>query len=196
MFLKLFSRSPQPPTDQELVLAYQQAGDLAVVGQLFERHTEMVYLVCLKYLKDEDESKDATMQVFENLIGLLKKHEVANFKSWLHSIAKNHCLMLLRSRSRAATNSLEETPPTLLHHATEPDFSEPNGQELELQALQNGLSQLGPEQRLCVELFYLQQKSYKDIAALTGFDINKVKSHIQNGKRNLTIYMKKNHEQE
>src|SRR5690242_10202593 len=98
MFLKFFSKKPQPPDDRELVQRYQETGDLAYVGELFERYTEMVYLICRKYLPDEDASKDATMQVFEHLIENLKKHQVTNFKSWLHTTAKNHCLMQLRAK--------------------------------------------------------------------------------------------------
>lgn len=189
MFLKRFTSSA-PPTDLELVRHYQQTGDLACVGELFQRHTEMVYLVCLKYLKDQEESKDATMQVFENLIVSLRKHEVSTFKSWLHSITKNHCLMLLRAQKTKGTAFINEAP--LLEKSMPPYFveEEQEDHELALQTLEHGLSSLGEEQRTCVELFYLQQKSYKEIAALTGYDPGKVKSHIQNGKRNLMIYMR------
>ncbi|MBA9079210.1 MULTISPECIES: RNA polymerase sigma factor [Rufibacter] len=196
MFLKLFSRS-KPPSDQELVEQYQQTGDVDCVGELFQRYTEMVYLVCLKYLKQEEESKDATMQIFENLLVSLRKHEVANFKSWLHSTARNHCLMLLRSRRNRLEAPLDESNPAQLETAawaltiTE---QEPE-QEQMLQVLEAGLVTLGPEQRICLELFFLQQQSYKEIAERTGFELAKVKSHIQNGKRNLMIYMKKNYEQ-
>ncbi|WP_460892266.1 RNA polymerase sigma factor [Rufibacter soli] len=195
MFLKLFSRS-KPPNDLELIQQYKETGDLALVGQLFERYTEMVYLVCVKYLKDEEESKDATMQIFENLIPALKKHEVTNFKSWLHVMAKNHCLLQLRGQKKHETAPLDEAVLPLVEKAGAHYPLEETDQELELQMLTKSLEQLSPEQRSCVELFYLEKKSYKEIAALTGLDVSKVKSHIQNGKRNLKIYMNKNYEQE
>ncbi|AKQ45088.1 RNA polymerase subunit sigma-24 [Rufibacter radiotolerans] len=195
MFLKLFSRS-KPPNDLELIQQYKETGDLALVGQLFERYTEMVYLVCIKYLKGEEESKDATMQIFENLITALKKHEVTNFKSWLHVMAKNHCLLQIRSRKQHETDSLDEALIPLVEKAGAHYPAEETDHELELQMLSKSLEQLSPEQRSCVELFYLEKKSYKEIAALTGLDVSKVKSHIQNGKRNLKIYMNKNYEQE
>jgi RNA polymerase sigma factor (sigma-70 family) len=195
MFLKLFSRS-KPPNDLELIQQYKETGDLALVGQLFERYTEMVYLVCVKYLKDEEESKDATMQIFENLIPALKKHEVTNFKSWLHVMAKNHCLLQLRGQKKHETAPLDEAVLPLVEKAGAHYPLEETDHELELQMLTKSLEQLSPEQRSCVELFYLEKKSYKEIAALTGLDVSKVKSHIQNGKRNLKIYMNKNYEQE
>ncbi|WP_207431544.1 RNA polymerase sigma factor [Sabulibacter ruber] len=195
MFLKLFSRS-KPPQDLELIQQYRETGDVALVGELFERYTEMVYLVCLKYLKDEDESKDATMHVFELLITALHKHEITNFKSWLHVLAKNYCLMHLRSKKSRGTDSLENHSLPLVEKAAFLDTSEENDQETELQLLSKALTTLGPEQRTCVELFYLQKKSYKEVAELTGFEIGQVKSYIQNGKRNLKNYMNKNYEQE
>ncbi|MFC6998903.1 RNA polymerase sigma factor [Rufibacter roseus] len=194
MFLKLFSRA-KPPDDLELVQQYQQTGDVDCIGTLFERHTEMVYLVCRKYLKVEEESRDAAMQIFENLLTSLKKHEVTNFKSWLHTTSKNHCLMLLRSAKNKTTQTLDEK--LVLSVESSAHLHPPNEEqhEQELQLLEQGLIELGTEQRTCLELFYLQQKSYKEVADLTGWELNKVKSYIQNGKRNLKHYLEKNYEQ-
>jgi RNA polymerase sigma factor (sigma-70 family) len=195
MFLKLFSSSKPEPDDLALVRRYQDTGDLEALGRLFERHTEMVYLVCYKYLKDEEQSKDAVMEVFEHLAQSLKKHPVSNFKSWLHVMAKNHCLMQLRSRQHrlfqhpADINALADMQNGQhLHPAPGEDL------EANLTLLEKGLEAIPPEQRDCVARFYLQQQSYKEIAAQTGLDINKVRSHIQNGRRNLKIYLEKHHE--
>jgi RNA polymerase sigma-70 factor (ECF subfamily) len=195
MFLKLFSRSSSEPDDLELVRQYRDTGDLEKLGRLFERHTDMVYLVCYKYLKDEEESKDAAMQVFANLAESLKKHEVSNFKSWLHVIAKNHCLMQLRSAQTRLFKRSDDINALADMQNGQPLHPSP-GEDLEtdLTLLEKGLTILPPEQRACVELFYLQQKSYKEIAAGSGLDLNQVRSHIQNGRRNLKIYLEKHHE--
>jgi RNA polymerase sigma factor (sigma-70 family) len=195
MFLKLFSSSKPEPDDQELVRQYRETGDPAGLGRLFERHTEMVYLVCYKYLQEEAESKDAVMEIFERLAQSLEKHEVSNFKSWLHVIAKNHCLMQLRRRSHrmfqhpADLNALAD-----MQNGQEQHPSPGEDLEANLTLLEKGLEVIPPEQRDCVALFYLQQKSYKEIAVLTGLDLNKVRSHLQNGRRNLKIYLEKHHE--
>lgn len=194
MFIKLFSKSKPPPDDLELVRQYQRTGDMACLGDLFERHTELVYLVCMKYLKDEEESKDATMQIFENLVESLKRHEVNNFKGWLHITAKNHCLMLLRSHKSRKKAALKQEQPDAVEMATDLHLTEGEQQELALQALEKGLTSLPEEQRTCLELFYLQHKSYKAIAEETGCELSKVKSYIQNGKRNLKIYLSNEHE--
>jgi RNA polymerase sigma-70 factor (ECF subfamily) len=135
------------------------------------------------------------MQIFGNLVESLKKHQISNFKSWLHVTAKNHCLMQLRSRP--STLFQREADIYALADVQNGQALHPSpGEELEaeLALLEKGLAAIPPEQRTCVDLFYLQQKSYKEISALTGLEINKVRSHIQNGRRNLKIYLEKHHE--
>ena len=192
-FLKLFTNAKPPPDDQELLRLFRETGELAHLGELFQRHSKLVYLVCLKYLKDEEESKDATMQLFEHIAKTLLQHEVKNFKAWLHVAARNHCLMQLRASKNKPAIPLEDTSPVLMENPEPMHLTEAEQAEQMEQALQLALQELPPEQRQCIELFYLQQKSYKEISALTGCDLNKVKSYIQNGKRNLKLYLEKNH---
>ncbi len=204
MFLKRFSPFRSSParlqTDADFVAAYRQTGDLETLGELYERHMDLVYAVCFKYLRDEEESRDAVMQLFEQLVTDLRKHEVTNFKSWLHSVARNHCLMILRSRKTAVVEPAEgsvllddrddfpaERP--LIQPATddEDDFN----LEENLSRMNGCLQTLPTEQRHCIELFYLEEKSYVEVADLTGFDLKQVKSYLQNGRRNLKNCMTK-----
>lgn len=193
MFFKRFSK-PKPTTDAEYLAAYQATGNLELLGELYERYMEMVFAVCFKYLRDEDESKDAVMQIFEDLVVKLRTHSVDNFRSWLHSVARNHCLMHLRS-NRLQTegvdffedNSVENEP--FEHQSDEPFELEQN-----LSKMEHCLETLSTEQKTSVELFYLKEKCYQEITELTGYELNKVKSYIQNGKRNLKICIEKSNE--
>ena len=72
---------------------------------------------------------------------------------------------------------------TLVHLEEEPEL------ESNLSKLENCIGTLAKEQKQCVTLFFLEQKCYKEIVSLTGYDDSKVKSYIQNGKRNLKICM-------
>lgn len=168
--------------DDELLAQYKATGQLDALGALYGRYTSLVYGVCLKYLKDREESKDAVMQIFEKLITTLRNHEVAHFKSWLYVTARNHCLMQLRARKG---RYFEEISPSLMEN--EPLAHPDEGPELEanLSKLEDCIGKLAPEQQSCVSLFFLQHKSYREIITLTGYDEGKVKSYIQNGKRNL-----------
>ena len=173
-------------SDQQLIALYKQGSDLAVLGELYGRYMSMVYGVCLKYLKDREESRDAVMQIFEKLVTGLRDHEVTHFKSWLYVSARNYCLMQLRS---AKGKHFEEISPSLMESDTVLHPDEGPEMEANLSKLEKCIDTLADEQKHCVQLFYLQQKCYKEIVQLTGYDDNKVKSYIQNGKRNLKICM-------
>lgn len=178
----------QQHTDEELILLYRKSEELAIVGELYNRYTALVYGVCMKYLKDREESRDAVMQIFEKLMMTLKEHEVNVFKSWLYVTARNHCLMALRSRKG---KNFEELSPFLMENGVNGHQEEGLEVESNLHKLEKCLQELADEQKQCVRMFYLEQKCYQEISTKTGFDLNKVKSYIQNGKRNLKICMEK-----
>lgn len=193
MFFKRFSK-PKPTTDAEYLAAYQATGNLELLGELYERYMEMVFAVCFKYLQDEDESKDAVMQIFEELVIKLRNHSVENFRSWLHSVARNHCLMHLRS-NRLQTEGVDFFEDrSVENEAFEHQSDEPFELEQNLSKMTDCLETLSDEQKTSIRLFYLEEKCYKEITDLTGYDLNKVKSYIQNGKRNLKICIEKKHE--
>lgn len=187
MFLKLFRRKADF-SDADYLSEYRRTGNLAELGELYERHMDMVFAVCFKYLRDEDDAKDAVMQVFEQLIEELKISEVRNFKSWLHSVTRNHCLMQLRSKRVVVGDEglfEHEAYETFVVQTTETDAT----LETQLSDLGDCLQTLAVEQRKSVELFYFQQLCYQQIAEQTGFALTKVKSYLQNGKRNLKLCM-------
>lgn len=185
--MKIFQgKVKEPGSEVERLADYRRYGDVAMLGALYEPYMDMVFGVCFKYLRDEEESKDAVMQIFEKLVTDLKQHEVSNFKSWLHSVARNHCLMKLRTASvtighEQADDREHEWP---IETVTDEDVFTLEGQ---LHAMDECLQKLASEQRISIELFYIQDKCYRDIAGETGFEIGKVKSYIQNGKRKLKI---------
>jgi RNA polymerase sigma factor (sigma-70 family) len=192
-FLKLFKREVEVLTEKELLAAYRQTGDLHLVGKLYQPYMQMVFSLCFKYLKTGQESEDAVMNIFEKLASDLRIHEVDNFKSWLHSVARNHCLMLLRSRRLPVY--AQELPDDVLYEISDDDLAEdlePVRLEGDLSRLEKCMGGLAIEQKTAIDLFYMQEKCYREIVEVTGFELGKVKSYIQNGKRNLKICMEKN----
>lgn len=173
----------------QLLETYRRTGDIKLLGKLYEPYMPLIYGLCFKYYKNPERSEDAVMQVFESLIAKLRVHEVTNFKSWLYSVARNHCLMDLRADGRQQHVDIEA-------HQAESDrvlrrYHEGDIREGQLALMESCIEKLNEEQQRCIRLFYLEQKCYKDVAAETGYDLNKVKSHIQNGKRNLRICMER-----
>ncbi|WP_276360287.1 sigma-70 family RNA polymerase sigma factor [Daejeonella sp. H1SJ63] len=177
--------------EAELLIEYRNTGDLQLLGSLYENYMPLVYGLCLKYFRDEEKSRDAVMQIFEELIPKLRIHEISNFKSWLYTLARNHCLMAIRSSSKHDFVSVDEyfmETESVLH------LNRDEIPEDRLILMEKCMETLSDEQRISVNLFYLEQKCYKEVSEQTGFDLNKVKSFIQNGKRNLKICIEKNGE--
>ena len=175
-------------SDAELLNRFYADHDNDWLGILLERYTILLLGVSMKYLKNEEEAKDAVQQVFFKAINELHKYKVEYFKSWIYMIAKNHCLMQLRNKGRFSTGINEATLIT-------PAEPENNYIHIEkdqtLDKLATALQQLNKEQQLCVTLFYLEKKSYQEISEQSSFSVLQVKSHIQNGKRNLKIIMER-----
>ncbi len=173
-------------SDQQLLAQWYATKDNQMLGALLQRYTLLLLGVCMKYLKNEEEAKDAVQQVFVKAISELQKYKVEYLKSWLYMIARNHCLMKLRDNPiivKEAGEWLKE----------EPDLNALEAKEREtvLSYLEEAIEHLNAEQKTCVTLFYLHHKSYNEISAMTGQSGMQVKSCIQNGKRNLKLYISK-----
>lgn len=185
-FLRNISSTDQ--SDTELVSVYRQSGDLKVLGELYQRYMELVYGVCLKYLKEPELAQDAVMQIFEELVSKLKKHEVENFRGWLHQVAKNHCLMQLRTPKNLKTVAI---PPLLMQNEEDVHLNGVMEKEENFQKLEKCIASLSDEQSTMIKLFYLEGKCYNEIVEITGLEWNHVRSSIQNGRRNLKLCMEK-----
>lgn len=174
--------------DDELVQLYKSTGDLQVLSELYQRYMDLVYGVCLKYLKEPGDAKDAVLNIFEQLINKLQKHEVNNFKGWLYQLSKNHCLMILRSEQKFKKVQIDVS---LMQNEETVHLNGELEKEENFKHLNYCLGQLVVEQKKVLELFYLDGKSYNEIVSLTGIEWNTVRSFMQNGRRNLKICMDK-----
>ena len=142
--------------------------------------------VCMKYLKNEEEAKDAVQQIFLKVLTEVSKYKIDYFKSWLYMVATNHCLMKLRGKQGKYTKELKEEA-SVEHHET--DRNELIANENTYSLLEQAMNELSEEQKQCVILFYLKKYSYQQITEASGFSLMQVKSYIQNGKRNLRMLL-------
>ncbi|MEY3059849.1 MAG: hypothetical protein RL000_1201 [Bacteroidota bacterium] len=184
------SRLIEQYSDATLLDLYKKDKDTKWLGYLFERYSLLVFGVCMKYLKQVNDAKDATQQVFEKAFVEINKYEVTYFKSWIYSIAKNHCLMQLRGKGHQ-TVFMDTLPEEFGEELSPIELFDSKDDLLEKQIenLGEAIQHLNQEQKTCIDLFYLQKLSYRDIEEKTGFNFQQVKSHIQNGKRNLRIFL-------
>ncbi len=180
-------------TDEWLLEDFRKTGNSSSLGGLFDRYSHLVFGVCMKYLKNEEDAKDATLQIFEKLVVDLRRFEVKKFSYWVHSVARNYCLMVLRNRKAMHYYDDENSPgvDAFVESHQQSHLVEHDEDEARLQLLEEAVKTLNEEQRMCIEMFYLKKMCYQDVSEITGFDMKQVKSHIQNGKRNIKIYMEK-----
>ncbi|HUX58985.1 MAG TPA: sigma-70 family RNA polymerase sigma factor [Bacteroidales bacterium] len=181
--------------DEDLLIEFGSTGDLEVLGELYSGYMHLVYGVCLKYLKNRDDSMDAVMQIFEKLIIEIPKHKIENFRSWLHVVTKNYCLMELRSQ-KSQERKLNEwisdssgiMENSLFMHPIDKD--EPDMEK----TLADCIERLKKEQKECIRLFYYENKCYNEIAINLNLDEKNVKSNLQNAKRNLKLCLDEKHD--
>lgn len=182
----LFRRHKGPLADEALLVRLR-AGQRAALGEIWDRYAELLYGVAMKYLRDPDGAKDMVLELFAELPELLAKHEVRTFRPWVHQVMRNRCLMLLRKKD--PTMAWPEHADQVLGGQEPEEDPEPLLQQLEL-----ALEQLNDEQALCLRAFYLEKQSYASIAQRTGMPVDQVRSHLQNGRRNLRKAMEQHRE--
>ncbi len=187
------NRNKKAKTDSELLETFLNNNNQEVLGELYSRHMHLVYGVCLKYFKNSEKAKDAVIELYEKVLVEVGKHEVGNFKSWLYVVAKNYCLMELRKTKPGNTVSVSSEKEMEIFMEKEVDLhplDEEQNAALE-KALANCIEKLKAEQQQCIRLFYYKNRCYREIAATLNIEEKKVKSFIQNGKRNLKICLDK-----
>jgi len=190
MLIKIQGKKRRSKTDEELLIEFGSGGDLEVLGELYSRYMHLVYGVCLKYLKVREESQDAVMQIFEKLIIEIPKHNIENFRSWLHVVTKNYCLMQLRSDKSQSERIIEWINEHDVFMETVTDLhplDEDNDSKVMDRALEDCIERLKEEQKKCIRQFYFDNRCYNEISADLDMDVKKVKSYLQNGKRNLKL---------
>ncbi|MCC8154131.1 MAG: sigma-70 family RNA polymerase sigma factor [Tannerellaceae bacterium] len=168
---------------------YCASGETEYFGELYNRYIPLIYGTCLKYLKNPDDAQDAVMEIFEHLLPRVANYEIRGFKSWLYRVACNHCFQILRKDQPEinvdfTTQVMESDEVLHLLNEDEPD-------EEQMAALKQCIEKLPEHQRTSILLFFMEELSYVEIVEKTGYALTKVKSYIQNGKRNLAICIKK-----
>ena len=188
-----FHRKIKVKTDEDLLTDFLDNRDMEVLGELYSRYMHLVYGVCLKYFKEREKSQDAVIHIFEKIAVEVERHKIHNFKSWLYVVTKNHCLMELRKTKPGKTLLVSEEDELAVFMENEPELHPIDREEEEIneQALNDCIERLKEEQKKCIRLFYFEGKSYREISATLKLEEKKVKSFIQNGKRNLKICLEK-----
>jgi RNA polymerase sigma-70 factor, ECF subfamily len=185
-----YRQEPESRTDAELITLYKETSNTYYVGELYKRYHHIVFGVALKYLHNSELAEDALLELFSRLFEQLLKYKIDDFKHWLLTVTRNYCLKYIKSSSHTiAFIATHENQFAVDFMEYEQQLDLLNGQEEKIELLEYAMAQLKPQQQQCVRMFYIEDKSYQDIADQTGYEVKKVKSYIQNGKRNLMLIM-------
>ena len=177
--------------DSELLHLFRIDGDGSFIGELYRRYSHLVFGVCLKYLKNKEDARDALLSVFEKLITDLNRYEITEFQHWIYSVSKHHCLNKLRENGKYSSIEIDsQRIEDVIPNDYSGEFSAAQEKERMLINLESAIDDLSNEQKTCVTMFYLEKQSYRMIAEVTGMTLNEIKSHIQNGRRNLSLVLK------
>jgi RNA polymerase sigma-70 factor, ECF subfamily len=171
-------------SDRDITEKYRESGNMENIGMLYDRYAHLMLGMCITYLHDKDEAKDAMEQIWEKLIKELKKQPIDNFKSWLGLVSRNHCISLLRKK-KSENNRQKDYGYLTKSDVESQDELRLDEEPLAIDKLPGAIEQLNESQQTCIRLFYLEEKSYAQIQSITGFGFKEVKTHLQNGKRNL-----------
>lgn len=195
MIFSSSARKKRPGSDEEMLNEFRSSRNTEVLGELYSGYMHLVYGVCLKYLKNREDSMDAVMHIFEKLTVEIPRHNIKNFKGWLHTVTKNYCLMQLRSGKTDRENFEKwlKDPGIFMENEEEMHPVDEMAPDME-EALLECIEKLKDEQKLCIEQFYFGNKCYNEIADCLNIDEKKVKSSLQNAKRNLKICLEMKNE--
>ncbi|NBC06821.1 MAG: sigma-70 family RNA polymerase sigma factor [Bacteroidetes bacterium] len=183
MQLLRFTHKKDARKDEELVVIYRERQDQSAYETLLNRHLHTIYLETLNYLKDQEEAKEATLQLCGTLSDKLRKYEIDNFLPWLKTVTRNHCLQLLKDKRRLRIDNIDNESDSIFVEF--PTFDHLDNEEDLYEQLGDAVDELKKPQRDCIRLFHYQGKSYEEVSEITGYPLNQVKSHIQNGRLNL-----------
>ncbi|HMG14120.1 MAG TPA: sigma-70 family RNA polymerase sigma factor [Saprospiraceae bacterium] len=176
-------------SDEALIKLYKDTHNMECIGLLYNRYSHLVLGICMKVLKEEQAALDQTMQIFEKLVEILKSSSIINFNKWLYISTKNACISKIRKTQREKKHIIGWNGDILEPVSDEPSYEEITDQQIESENLRLAIEQLKPDQKQCIMLFFFEEKTYKEIAQITGFEEPLIKSYLQNGKRNLRSFL-------
>lgn len=166
--------------DIQIIQKYKATGEKQLLNPLFKKYSQDLFGIAYYYLSDRDRAMDVVMDVYETVLKSIDEKEITNYRAWILSICRNTCLK--RIRDHKSYVELSDFSENFMESETELEYSD----EL-IDQLLDFIKELQRDQRICVEAFYLNGKSYAEISSTFQYTLKEVKSYIQNGKRNLLL---------
>ncbi len=186
--------SEPDPTILEWILAARDAGDQDAFAELVYSFQDAVFNLCYRMLGERTEAEDATQEAFIRAYNNLHRYDIGrSFKTWLLSIASNHCIDRLRKR-RMHFLSLDEPLPSNMQLALSSEQVSPEQRAVRNERseyIQELLDELAPDDRAGIVLKYWYDYSYAEIASVLDTTESAVKSRLFRARRALAELLAK-----
>ncbi len=163
----------------EELVSRVRSGDEDAFRLIFDRYSRPVLGFIFDMVGDRSLAEDLAQETFVRAFrGLQTLREETKLSTWLFGIARNCALEQLRSRRRDANNvEIDAEPAFELHD----HGRTPSGELLDKElsgVIQTALARLDEDKRTVFTLKVLQQRSYEEIAEITGFSVGKLKTDL------------------
>jgi RNA polymerase sigma-70 factor (ECF subfamily) len=184
-------RGERVESDERTLVKRAQRGDQAAFATLVTRHQRYVYNLAYRLLQDAHEAEDLTQEAFIRAWrGLAGYRASAKFTTWLYRIVTNLCYNRLpglrRQMAQEDARTLERLPAGEVGEAGVAGDPHALVEAGERRArLQAAIEALPAKYRLVVTLYYLQEQSYREIAATLGLPVGTVKTHLYRARERL-----------
>ena len=178
--------------DDREVIGRVLDGDREAYALLVDRYKDMAYTIAVRLLGDRSDAEEVVQQAFIKAysnLGLFRQESA--FFTWFFRIVYNGAISLLRTRKKIVPGDDQ-----VLHGmaTAEPDFFESEERDLRKNAVLWAITQISPEEKTIVTLFYHEERSLKEIGAIVGMKEDTVKMRLHRARKKMKKLLMKRYQ--
>ena len=165
----------------QLIVGQVVGGQKDLFRLVVRRYERPIYGMGMSFFRNAEDASDFTQEVFLKVYRSLSRFEGrSRFSTWLYKIAYNTAINGVNRRKEYQSLAVEDMGVEVAHDDT-PERMAIRGAARD--AVVASLEDLPERYRICIDLFFFYDRSYREIEAITGFPVNTIKSHVFRAKR-------------
>jgi len=177
-------------TDEDIrLIEATLKGSRPAFQQLVERYQYFVFTIAFKILRSREEAEEAAQDVFVKVYKTLNSYEQkSKFSTWLYTVTYRTAIDVARKK-QLLTDSIDDDAHFLqIEDAEDNPLQEVQHGDLQTQ-LQFVINQLRPDDAALITLFYLNEKTVKEISEITGLTETNIKTKLHRTREALRDYL-------
>ncbi len=160
-----------------------QNGNSEAFRQLVEIYKAYVFAICFNILRDKDEAENMAQEAFIEVYRSLKSYEFRGFKTWMGRIAANKCIDYKRKMKKKLIHEVNIEDENLYIIADDKPIIEKIIENEDKERLRNILYTLPEVYISTIKKYYMQGKTYEEIAREENVSIKTVESRLYRGRK-------------